>query len=143
MPDLKLLNLSSGRLQARPDLEMTFDTAGRFLQGPAFVSGRDSAAQDVVRGLLTRRGTSPLAPNFGTSIPDLSGSRGVDDVSGQISSEVRYILGYLAQLEVNSPASERVAEIVSLKALQATETLEVNLTVRTGSGETAAVATTV
>jgi len=140
MPDLKLLNLSSGRLQARPDIEMSFDGAGRFLQGPVILEGTDVAAQDVVRGLLTRKGTNPLAPNFGTSIPDLAGSRSVDDISGRISSDVRYILGYLAQTSADSPASERVVEIISLKVTPGnSESYQTDLTIRTGSGQTAAV----
>ena len=140
MPDLKLLNLSSGRLQARPDIEMSFDGAGRFLRGPVILEGTDVAAQDAVRGLLTRKGTSPLAPNFGTSIPDLAGSRSVDDISGKISSEVRYILGYLAQRSADSPVTERIVEIVSLKVTPGnSESYQTDLTVRTGSGQTAAV----
>jgi hypothetical protein len=139
MPDVKLVELSDGRLLQRPDFEMSLDTAGRFLSGPVFISGRDVAVQDVVRGLLTRVGTNPLAPGFGTTIPDLVGSRAPDEVSGQISRDVQSSLGYLASIRAGGDPAEQVAEIVSLNTKLVERTLETKLTVRTSADQVASV----
>jgi hypothetical protein len=139
MPDVKLIELTDGRLLRRPDLEMSLDTAGRFLSGPVFISGRDVAVQDVVRVLLTRVGTSPMAPGFGTVIPDLVGSRAPEDVSGQISRDVQSSLGYLASLRAGGDPAEQVAEVVSLSTKLVERTLETRLTVRTSANQTATV----
>jgi len=139
MPDVKLVELTDGRLLQRPDFEMSLDTAGRFLSGPVFISERDVAVQDVVRALLTRVGTSPLAPGFGTTIPDLVGSRAPDEVSGQISSDVQSSLGYLASLRADGDPAEQVAEIVDLSTRLVESTLETKLTVRTAADQIASV----
>jgi hypothetical protein len=139
MPDLKLLNIQEGRIQARPDFVMAFDGAGRFLTGPEFVSGSDVAVQDVVRGLLTLIDTNRLAPNFGTSISELIGSRDFGSITGPLTDEVQKILGYIAQNAAESDPSEQINQILSLRVKQEERTLVIELELQTNSGETATV----
>ena len=139
MPDLQLLNIQEGRLQAKPDLIMTFDNAGRFASGPTFISGTNVVVQDVIRALLTLATSNRLAPNFGTSLVDLLNSRSIGEISGFLTEEARKALGYLAQLRSEDDASEQITEIVNMKAKQNERTVEIELTVRAANGETATV----
>jgi len=139
MPDLKVLNIINNRPQPRGDMDISLDGNGQFLDGPVFVSGSDRVVQDTVRGLLTRLGSNYLAPNFGTIIKTLLHARNVGDISGQLTSEVQFVLAYLAQFNSTESLSEQLAELVNLQAKQATDTIELNLTVKTGTGTSASV----
>jgi hypothetical protein len=139
MPDLQVLSISQGRLQARPDLVIFYDGSGKMYDGPGFFSGSDVAVQDVIRGLLTLIGTSPLAPNFGTSLSELLSTRSVGQVSGAISQQVQNVLGYLAQMASNSDPAERVVEVIDMKVKQNGQTIEVTMSLRTGLGQTVTV----
>lgn len=135
MPDLKLLTLTAGMLQSRPDVDLTFDGAGHIAGGPTLVSGKDAAAQDVVRALLTELGTNPLAQNFGTILSTLLNARSVGDVANQISQEVQAVMGYLSQVTADSDPSEQIVQITNLKVKQETQTIRTDLTLLTGTGQ--------
>ena len=139
MPDLKLLTLTNGQLQSRPEIDLVFDGAGRIASGPTLVSGQDAAAQDVVRALLTEIGTNPLAQNFGTILSTLVNARSVGDVANQISQEVQSVMGYLAQVTADSDPSEQIVQITDLKVKQDVQTLSTKLTLLTGTGQAAQV----
>ncbi len=141
MPDLKVLDIKEGRLQARPDIEIPLDNAGRFISGPTFISGSAVAVQDTLRGLLTIPNTNFLAPTFGTKISELKNTRAVSNIAGELAQEVQFVLGYLAQFRADDDPEELIAEIVELTTNQQGQTVEVKLTIRTGTGEVATVIT--
>ena len=139
MPDLKLLTLTDGKLQSRPDVDLVLDGAGHIVDGPTLVSGQDAAAQDVLRGLLTEVGTNPLAQNFGTILSTLINARSVGDVANQISQEVQLTMGYLSQVTAESDPSEKIVQITDLKVKREGQTLNTELTLLTGTGQAATV----
>jgi hypothetical protein len=139
MPDLKMLSLADGQLQARPDIDLTFDGAGKITGGPLLAVAEEAASQDVIRGLLTLTGTNPSAPSFGTIISTLANSRATANISGTLSEEIQAVLGYLANVSADFDPTEQVVQIVNLKVQQNIQTLQVALTVQTGAGAEATV----
>jgi hypothetical protein len=140
MPDLKMITLApNGNLQTRPDIDLSFDSQGKIIGGPAMVTGKDAATQDVLRGLLTVLGTNPSCPNFGTILSSLVGSRSVEDVTNTLSSEIQTVLGYLSNVSANFDPSEQIVQIVNLKVTQVPRTIQASLTVQTGTGAQATV----
>lgn len=139
MPDLKLIRVVDGFTQPRVELDMKLKSDGTFDEGPIFLEGIDRSIQDVVKILLTTKGTNFMVPNYGTSINNLIHARKLGDVSGRITSEIQTALGYLGKFTLEEDETERVEELVSLKAKENIDTIELELTIRTGGGETASI----
>lgn len=153
MPDLKLIRVSqstppkadvetrvtSNLVQPRVELDIKLKSDGTFDEGPIFLEGIDRSIQDVVKGILTTKGTNYMAPNYGTSINNLIHASKLGDVSGRITSEIQTLLGYLAKFTLDEDETERIEELVSLKAKENVDTIELELTIRTGGGETASI----
>jgi hypothetical protein len=139
MQDLKTVRYAGTKVLPRGDLEMTVDSNGIFQNGPTFVSGPDKVVQDVVRGLLTQRGSVILARKFGTNLPSLLASRSLDDVATDLLSEVQYMLGYLSQFNISQPTNEQIATLVSLKANQNVGTIEMSMILALLNGQTVGV----
>jgi len=139
MQDMKTVRIVNNKVQPRGDLEMTLNSNGTFREGPAFISGPDKIVQDVVRGLLTQIGTMLLAPNFGTSLPSLLGARNLEGVASDITSQIQYMLGYLAQFNINEPTDEQIATLVRLAAKDNLGTIELVLDLSLVSGQSVGV----
>jgi len=157
MPDLKVITIVDKKVIPRGDIEMSigapvrffigadqqadFDTEP-FLDGPTFISGSNKIIQDVVKGILTLRGTNTLAPEYGTSVSSLLNTRKINDISAQLNGEINTLLGYLSDFNADQPLDEQVGSLVSLQAKEANDTIEIDLVVQTGSGQTAGVTIT-
>ena len=139
MPDLKVVKIIAGQVQRRNDIEMTLNSDGTFRDGPVFVNGVNRAVQDFVKGMLTRLGSNYLARNYGTVIPSLLHSRSLGSVSSKLVEEIQFLLGYIGSFNLNEVPSERIDEIVNIKAKESTDTIELKTTLRVGSGETVGV----
>ncbi len=139
MPDLKVVNIVNQEVQRRGDIVMTLNDNGTFLAGPLFVSGINRAVQDFVKGVLTRLGSNSLARNYGTGIKDLLHSRKLNNVASQIVSDIQFLLGYLGRFNINAHPSERIDELVSLKAKENLDIIELDITLRVGTGDTVGV----
>jgi len=138
MPDLKVLKFSNGMVVGRPDIEMTMSN-GKFSSGPTFYSGTGVAVQDAVRSLMTKFGTNPLAPNFGTNIQDIVTYRATKDNLGIISSQAQYTLGYMSSYRSSGSADETITQINSLTAKKEKDTVRMALSLTTGAGAQAIV----
>lgn len=139
MPDLKLIRIVNRMTQPRVELDMKLKADGTFDEGPVFLEGIDRSIQDVVKGLLTTKGSNFMVPNYGTNINNLIHARKLGDVSGQLTSEIQTLLGYLGKFTLEEDETERVEELVSLKAKEVSDTIELELTIRTGGGQTASI----
>ena len=161
MPDLQVLTFTKNQQapqgttvasipSMRGDLNMPLNDDGTFGPGkwqtnpntgvrvfnesPLIVSDVDKAIQDTVKGLLTVRGSDYLAPSYGTVLSSLVNTRKIGDVATQITAEVQYLLGYLAQANSGTPDTEIVSDIVSLNGKQDRQTINLELTVQTLGG---------
>jgi hypothetical protein len=138
--DIKVLTISDQQVQRRGDIEIPLDGAGQFKDNPTLVSGLSKANQDLAKGLLTIIGSNYLAPNYGTNLQTLVSSRKLDDVADRITSDIQLLLAYLANFNVDQPSSEQFLELIDLQAEETLDTIELNLTVRTGLNETTTLA---
>jgi len=146
MPDLKVLTIEGEIPRRKADIVMSLYSdnprlVNKFKDGPLFVSGSERIVQDVIKGLLTFRGSDFLAPNYGTSIPTLVGSKRLSDVSDRLTNEVQDLLGYLGSFNSNEPLSEQVAELTSLDAKEEGGMVSVSLTVTSATGKVSTVVT--
>ena len=139
MQDLKIVRIINQKVMPRSDIEMTLNSNGTFREGPAFISGPDKIVQDFVRGLLTQLGTAILAPNFGTNLSSLIAARKLDDVASDIAAEIQYLLGYLAQFNVNEPTNEQIDTLNRLAAQENSSTIELIINLKLLSGQTVGV----
>jgi len=84
------------------------------------VESVDCIAQSFVKGLLTRLGTSRLAPNYGTRMRDLLGAKLLGNVSvGLLSTMVESLIRFLIAeqrkySQVEMSASEQLVGMSSL-----------------------------
>ena len=139
MPDLKLLNVVNSASKQRADIEMTIYSDGTFANGPAMVTNRDRAIQDVVRGLLTQLGSNPLAPGFGTNLNKYLHARKVSDVSAQLTAEVQYMLSYLGMFNINEVTAEQILRLTKLEAQDGTNQIQLKMEVQTGGRQNASI----
>lgn len=137
MPDLKVLTITESGEVVRPgDIEMVLDAKGHFISGPAFVTGINRSVQDFLKGALTQFGTNTLARNYGTNIHTLLSSRKLGDVSSQLVTEIQYLLAYIGSFNINEPdPAEIIEELVTLRAKESFDTIDVEVVLRVGSGE--------
>jgi hypothetical protein len=145
MPDLKIVSIVDKRVIPRGDIEMTIGVTQAngsepFLDGPTFISSSDKVIQDVVKGILTLRGTNTLAPEYGTSINKLLHARKVSGISAQLNGEMNTLLGYLSEFNADQPLDEQIVSLVSMKAQESHDTIELDLVLQTGAGQTVGVA---
>lgn len=134
MPDLKIVEIIDGQVQRRGDIIMSLNADGTFSEGPAFVENVNRAVQDFIKGALTRLGSNFLARNYGTGIADLLHSRKLDNISSQLVSEIQFLLGYLGRFNIDESLTEQIEELISLKAKESTDTIELEITLKVGSG---------
>ena len=137
MPDLKVLTLdNSGNVILPGDIEMVMDPNGLFVSGPTFLSGSNRSVQDFLKGMLTQLGSNSLARNYGTNMHSLLHSRKLPDISSQLVAEIQYLLGYIGAFNINedNPA-ELIEELVSLRATESFDTIDLTATLRVGSDE--------
>ena len=139
MSDLKTIQIIEGVPQPRGEITLGLNNDGTFASGPVFVTGIDRAVQDVIKGLLTVRGTNYLVPNYGTSLSSLLNTRKLSSVSANITAEIQDLLGYLSKFTAQEDETERVEELTNLKATESLDTINLELTVKTGAGQTASV----
>ena len=140
MPDLKVLTIENQIPRRKADIVMTLfegnpRLTNKFADGPIFVSGSERVVQDVTKGILTEKGSDFLAPNYGTTVPNLIGSRRLADISDQLTNEIQFLLGYLGQFNINEPQSEQIAELTKLEAQEEGGTVSVSLSVTTATGQ--------
>jgi hypothetical protein len=140
MPDLQVLTFKQGVPSKYGDLNLPLNSDGTFeVTGPAFLSGIQRATQDLVRALLTLKGTNNLALNYGTSIKSLLNARNSSLIGGQLVREINYMLGYLGDFNSTEDPSEQISNLISLKTTNALQSVNVELKVSTLSGETTGV----
>lgn len=146
MPDVKLIQLTpqgtdprAFGVNTRADLEFTFNADGTFAQGPTFVTDTDRVVQDIVKGILTVRGSNYLAVWYGTHISELVNTRSLDEIQEELTIQFQELLGYLVQFTLEEVPAERVEELVHLKATENQGTINVELTVKTGGGQIASI----
>jgi len=136
MPDLKVLSIVEGVPRKYADVHFTFNDNEEFANGPGIIGGGDRVVQDVVKGMLTEIGSNYLSPSYGTTIPDLVGSRSVKSMSEQLSNEIQTLMGYLGSFNIDEPISEQISEIVSLDVVELSGSIAISLSVKTLAGET-------
>lgn len=139
MPDLKVIRLVEGRVLKRAELDFVLNADGTFAEGPTFLTGIDRAIQDVVKALLTLLGSNFLAPEYGTSIDTLIHARKLPQVAERLNLEVQDALGYIVNFTLNEDPSERIEDLISLEATERVNTIEMDLKVQTGGGQTASI----
>lgn len=139
MPDLKVIETSAGITNPRAEIDIPLNSQGRYAGQPTMISGISKVAQDVAKGLLTVIGTDFLAPNHGTNINALIGTRLLETVAAQLSTEVQTLLGYLAAYNIDQPLDEQLVELVDLNAIEDNTEIRMSATIRTGTNETATV----
>ena len=139
MSDLQVLRFENDTPIRYADLNIPLNTNGTFGGNPVFLSDLDKAIQDLVKGLLTIIGTNNLAPNYGTSIKALLNSRNMGQTNTRLLEQIRYLLGYLGTFNANEPASERIDEVLSIKSTPGTQSISLEITLKTGSGTTSTV----
>lgn len=139
MPDLQVLKFQNGVPVHYGDLNISLNADGTFDEGPVFLKDLDRSIQDLVKGILTQIGTNNLAPNYGTSVHSLLNSRNTGQITTQLLSQLRSLLGYLGSFNANDPLSERIDEVISIKTKQELQSISLEITLRTGSGSTATV----
>jgi len=131
MSDLQVLTLSKGVPAQYADLNLLTSNNGRFVDGPVFVSGIDKAVQDLIRGLLTVKGTNALSPNYGTFISSLINAPNLPQINSQLLEQIRFLLGYLNSFNVGQPDSERITDIISIQSKQETRSISLQITLKT------------
>jgi len=139
MPDLKIVPIIDGNVKKRAELEFVLNADGTFAEGPAFITGIDRVAQDIVKILLTLLGSNFLAPEYGTSIDGLIHARKLSQVSERLNLEVQDGLGYLVNFTLDEDPSERVEDLISLEATDEVDTIRMDLKIQTGGGQTASI----
>jgi len=142
MPDLQVLTFNQGVPSRYGELDIPLNGDGTFeATGPSFVSGIERATQDLVRGMLTQKGTNRLALNYGTNLSSLLNTRngGNSQIGNQLVREIQYLLGYLGDFNSSEDPSEQINNLISIKSTNGLQTVNVELKVETLSGETTAV----
>ena len=134
MPDIKILKYNGPVTQGRADLDILLDSRGFFADDPIFVTGGDKIIQDVVKGILTVQGSNYLAPNCGTNIEEIR-RMNIDQAADLINNEIQTMLGYLNKWNEDEPIDEQIQQINELQARQLLDTIEVDMTLTSGSGE--------
>ncbi len=77
------------------------------------VSGHDYVIQNVVKILLTARGSDPILPTYGSDMSKAVGQRDIDQTE-TISQSIKKALSFLIQVETSRIPSERIKAIKSL-----------------------------
>jgi hypothetical protein len=142
MPDLQVLRFEKGVPIRYADLNIPLNSDETFREGPVFLSGLDRAIQDLVKGILTVQGTSTLAPNYGTLISTLLNARKASQIGTKLVGQIRFLLGYLGTFNENESLDERIDQIISIKSTENTQSISLDITLRTASGSTGTVTIT-
>lgn len=140
MPDIKVLSITDTQVQPRAEIYIPLDSNGQFNAEPAFVEGIDRVMQDVAKGLLTVKGSNYLAPNYGTNLSTLTRGVKFSDIETQVTEEVQTVLGYIASFTASEEnAAEQLTDLVSLDVNETIGSIDLQITVQTGSNETTTV----
>jgi len=77
------------------------------------VDGSKRKFQDIAKILLTRIGSDPIFPTYGSDIPNVSGER-AELVEGRVSDSVLEALSFLIEVEKSTAPNENIKSIKSL-----------------------------
>ena len=114
--DLVISSYNEGKQSfGKNDLQPSYAT------GIAVVSGTNKLAQDILKILLTERGTNTADANYGTSLMSMIGKKQVlsslyVDVKKEVIDAVKYYM------DINSDLTEPTERIATIKSLEVTKT---------------------
>jgi len=77
------------------------------------VDGSKRKFQDIAKILLTRIGSDPIFPTYGSDIPNVIGER-AELVEGRVSDSVLEALSFLIEVEKSTAPNENIKSIKSL-----------------------------
>ncbi len=77
--------------------------------------GTSRKTQDILKVLLTSTGNLPAYPTYGSSLPDLVGSRDDETLLDRIKDAVIGAVAFAQAVDTTTVPSERIAKIVSLQ----------------------------
>lgn len=78
------------------------------------VEGHARKFQDIAKILLTRLGSDPVFPTYGSEVASAAGARAVE-ANGRIEDSVVQAMTFLADIEESDQPSEQIVAIRSLK----------------------------
>jgi len=84
----------------------------------ATVSGPARRQQDVTKGLLTELGSNPIQPTYGSELPDITASRDLPSVTGEITDSVQLLLSFFDANDDSNDADEKLSAIAQLAVQQ-------------------------
>lgn len=118
MKDLKLITLPDALVEVQAqynDIELGDNND--------FVTqeGVTRRTQDIIKILLTSTGSLPAFPSYGSSLPDLVGSRDNETLLEQIRDAVINAVAFAQAVDISTVSSERIAKIVSLQVKNGTD----------------------
>ncbi len=80
----------------------------------AMIDGPSRRKQDIAKGLITEAGSNPVFPTYGSTLPDIPGSRDTPEVNGNIESGVVQLLAFLDRVDRSSRLDEKIKSIAQL-----------------------------
>ena len=108
------------------------------------VEGPARRQQDIAKILITEAGANPIFPTYGSSLPDIPGSRDTPQILSQISDGVIQALGFLDQVDRSSRLDEKIQSIADLSVEtdpSDTRSKSIILSVLLGNGQIVATST--
>lgn len=104
--------------------EGTNDLVANEITGFRVVSGTEKLVQDIIKILLTERGSNTLTPLYGSNLHQLISQKAdLDVLHGQIISEIKDSLLILQSINKNNPnLDEQVKTLESVSVDQPTPT---------------------
>ncbi len=126
--DYKLLGSEGG------DFYGTFNDIVISEHDIALVGGHSKIQQDIVKFLLTTKGSVPLFGNYGTIISDLVNRRNRTLVLQDLENVITKGLAYIKQK--NSEDSINIDRIISISVNRLTRGLDIDLAVLLTDGQT-------
>ena len=109
MKDILFLSTKKSNVPVSPE-----DNDLLFANGDVvMVEGSKRKFQDIAKILLTRIGSDPIFPTYGSDIPNVSGER-AELVEDRVSDSVLEALSFLIEVEKSTAPNENIKSIKSL-----------------------------
>jgi hypothetical protein len=110
MKDVLFISAPNPTVPVRPDDNDIIFSGGDVVM----VSGKERKFQDIAKILLTRIGSDPIFPSYGSEIPNVVGQPAVL-VDDKLTDGVLQAMAFLAEVETSREPNENIASIRSLK----------------------------
>lgn len=101
------------------------------------ISGTARKTQDVIKALVTTKGSNLAYPNYGSDFSKSIGARAADTVNnGDISDSISEAMGYLKRMETSTDPHEQLRRVsASINLTSQPQERQVNLVVETVAGD--------